>query len=179
MNSGRTARPRGGLLRTALAIAVPLAAALLQAAIVPFIAAGDVRPNLALLVAASWAVAAGAAEACWWAFIGGLAADLVSGGPLGAFAVASLPAVAGVGLGERPLARPIPILAGALFVALAALIAGLLYVALLALVGQPLPALPALLAATLGGAVYTGVLALAVYPVARWLRRVTEQDSPF
>lgn len=179
MISGRTTRPRGGLLRIALAIAVPLVAALLQAAIVPFIAAGDIRPSLPLLVAASWAVAAGAAEACWWAFIGGLAADLVSGGPLGAYAVASLPAVAGVGLGERPLARPVPVLAGAIFVALAALTAGLLYVALLALVGQPLPALPALLAATVGGAVYTGVLAIAVYPVARWLRRVTEQDSPF
>jgi rod shape-determining protein MreD len=166
-------------VRVALAIALPLLAALLQAAIVPFIAAGDVRPNLPLLVAASWAVAAGAAEACWWAFIGGLAADLVSGGPLGAFAVASLPAVAGVGLGERPLARPIPILAGVVLVTLAALIAGLLYVGILALVGQPLPELLALLIATLGGALYTGVLAFAVYPVARWLRRVTEQDSPF
>lgn len=166
-------------MRVALAIALPLLAALLQAAIVPFIAAGDVRPNLPLLVAASWAVAAGAAEACWWAFIGGLAADLVSGGPLGAFAVASLPAVAGVGLGERPLARPVPILAGVVLVTLAALIAGLLYVGILALVGQPLPDLLALLIATLGGALYTGVLAFAVYPVARWLRRVTEQDSPF
>jgi len=166
-------------VRVALAIALPLLAALLQAAIVPFIAAGDVRPNLPLLVAASWAVAAGAAEACWWAFIGGLAADLVSGGPLGAFAVASLPAVAGVGLGERPLARPVPILAGVVLVTLAALIAGLLYVGILALVGQPLPDLLALLIATLGGALYTGVLAFAVYPVARWLRRVTEQDSPF
>jgi rod shape-determining protein MreD len=166
-------------VRVALAIALPLLAALLQAAIVPFIAAGDVRPNLPLLVAASWAVAAGAAEACWWAFVGGLAADLVSGGPLGAFAVASLPAVAGVGLGERPLARPIPILAGVVLVTLAALIAGLLYVGILALVGQPLPELLALLIATLGGALYTGVLAFAVYPVARWLRRVTEQDSPF
>jgi len=166
-------------VRIALAIALPVLAALLQAAIVPFIAAGDVRPNLPLLVAASWAVAAGAAEACWWAFVGGIAADLVSGGPLGAFAVASLPAVAGVGLGERPLARPIPVLAGALFIALAALVAGLLYVAILALVGQPLPELGALLIATFGGALYTGLLAIAVYPAARWLRRVTEQDSPF
>ena len=166
-------------MRVALAIALPVLAALLQAAIVPFIAAGDVRPNLPLLVAASWAVAAGAAEACWWAFVGGIAADLLSGGPLGAFAVASLPAGAGVGLGERPLVRPIPVLAGALFITLAAFIAGLLYVAVLALVGQPLPDLPALVVATLGGALYTGLLAIAVYPAARWLRRVTEQDSPF
>ena len=166
-------------MRVALAIALPLLAAILQAAAVPFLAVGDVRPNLPLLVAASWAVAAGAAEACWWAFVGGLAADLLSGGPLGALAVASLPAVAGVGLGERPLARPIPVLPGALFIALAALITGLLYVALLAVVGQPLPDLPALLVATFGGALYTGALALVAYPIARWARRVTEKDSPF
>ena len=100
--------PEEGLVRFALAIALPVVAALLQASIVPFIAAGDVRPNLPLLVAASWAVAAGAAEACWWAFVGGIAADVLSGGPLGAFAVASLPAVAGVGLGERAPCAPDP-----------------------------------------------------------------------
>lgn len=166
-------------MRVALAITIPLAAALLQAALVPFIAAGEVRPSLPILVAASWAVAAGATEACWWAFVGGLAADLVSGGPLGALAAASLPAVAGVGLGERPLARPMPVLAGALLVALAALTAGILYIGLLALVGQPLPDAVSLLAAALGSAAYTGVLALGAYPAARWLRRVTEQDSPF
>jgi rod shape-determining protein MreD len=166
-------------MRLALMLILPLAAALLQAAVVPFIAAGPIRPNLPILVAASWSVAAGAAEACWWAFIGGLAADLLSGGPLGAFAVASLPAVAGVGLGERSLARPVPVLAGAAFVTVAALIAGLLYVALLAVVGQPLPDAIALLAATVGSALYTGAFALAFYPLARRLRRVTEQDSPF
>ena len=166
-------------MRVALAIAVPLVAAVLQGALVPLIAVGDLRPSLVILVAASWAVAAGAAEACWWAFVGALAADLLSGGPLGALAVASLPAVAGVGLGEKPLARPIPVVPGALFVSLAALTAGLLYVVLLALVGQPLPDVISLVRATVGNAAYTGVLALGCYPLARWLRRVTEQDSPF
>jgi hypothetical protein len=33
-------------------------------------------------------VAAGPREAIWWAFLGGLAADLLSGGPLGALALA-------------------------------------------------------------------------------------------
>lgn len=166
-------------MRVALAIVIPIGAALLQGALVPLIAAGELRPNLPVLVAASWAVAAGAAEATWWAFVGGLAADLLSGGPLGALAAASLPAVASVGLGERPLARQTPVIAGALLVALAALIAGLLYLALLALVGQPLPDALALIGVTAGSAVYTGALALAWYPFARWLRRVTEQDSPF
>lgn len=166
-------------MRIALAVIVPVVAALLQAAVVPFIAVGELRPNLPVLVAACWAVAAGAAEASWWAFLGGLTADLISGGPLGAFAAASLPAVTGVGLGERPLARPLPLLAGVALVTLAALIAGLLYAALLALLGQPLPDAAALLRLTAGGALATGALALVGYPAARWLRRVTEADSPF
>lgn len=166
-------------MRVALAIAVPLGAALLQASLVPFISIGDVRPNLPLLVAASWAVAAGAAEACWWAFVGGIAADLLSGGPLGALAASSLPAVAGAGVGERPLARPIPILAGVAIVTIAAIVAGLLYTAVIALTGQPISEPIYVMAATLAGALYTGALAVVVYPLARRLRRVTEPDSPF
>lgn len=166
-------------MRVALAVAVPLVAALLQASLVPFMSIGEVRPNLPLLVAASWAVATGAAEASWWAFVGGFAADLLSGGPLGALAASSLPAVAGVGLGERPLARPIPILAGIALVTVAAVVAGLLYAALLALTGQPLTEPVRIIAATLAGALYTGALAAVIYPLARRLRRVTEPDSPF
>lgn len=166
-------------MRVALAIVIPIGAALLQSALVPLIAVGELRPSLVILVAASWAVATGATEATWWAFVGGLATDLLSGGALGALAAAALPAVAAVGLGERPLARQTPVIAGALLVALAALVAGLLYVALLALVGQPLPDALALFGVSAGSAAYTGVLALAWYPFARWLRRVTEQDSPF
>lgn len=166
-------------MRIALAIGVPLVAALLQASLVPFVAIGEVRPNLPLLVAASWAIASGAAEACWWAFVGGLAADLISGGPLGALAASSLPAVAAVGVGERPLARPIPVLLGVALVTIAATVAGLLYLVVLALSGHPLPEPVRALAATLAGALYTGALAVVIYPLARRLRRVTEPDSPF
>jgi len=41
-------------VRVALAIALPLAAALLQSAVVPFLSVGDARPNLPFLVAGSW-----------------------------------------------------------------------------------------------------------------------------
>jgi rod shape-determining protein MreD len=177
--SGRSRHRRGGAARVAVALAIPAAAALLQASAVPLLAAGDIRPNLPVLVAASWAVAAGAGEACWWAFVGGLAADLLSGGPLGALAAASLPPVAAAGLGERPLARPVPILAGVAAVGVAAFAAGLLYAGVLAVVGHPLPDAVVLVAVAFGGGLYTGALALAAYPAARWLRRVTEQDSPF
>lgn len=166
-------------MRIALAIAVPLGAALIQASIIPLFEIAGARPNVIVLVAGSWALATGAGEAVWWAFIAGLGADLLSGGPLGAFAAASLPAVAGVGLGERPLARPIPILPAAILVGVATLGAGLLYVALLAVIGYSLPPVPTLLIQTVGGAILTGILALGVYPLARKVRRATETESPF
>jgi len=166
-------------MRIALAIAVPVAAALLQAAVGPLAIVGGAFPNVPILVAASWSVATGAREGLWWAFIAGLATDLLSGGPLGAFTVASLPGVLLVGLGERPQAKPIPLVPGALAVGVAALITQLIYVGILAFLGQQLPDAATLAAQTVGVGIYTGALASVVYPLARVGRRLTEQESPF
>jgi rod shape-determining protein MreD len=164
-------------MRLALGVLIPLAAALLQGTVGPLIAVGGARPSLPILVAASWSVAAGAREGVWWAFLGGLVSDLISAGPLGAFALASLPPVAAVGLREAGSGRPTPILAGAVLVGLAALAAGLIYVAILAITGQATSSLPLVVGATGGSAIYTGVLALGIYPVARLLRRATEKQG--
>jgi rod shape-determining protein MreD len=129
------------------------------------------------LVAASWSIAAGAREAVWWAFVGGLAMDLLSGGPLGAFAVASLPPVVAVGLRERAPGRTTPVLAGALLVGLAALAAGFLYLVILAATGQPIVSFPLEVGTTVASAIYTGALALVVYPLARLVRRATEKQG--
>lgn len=166
-------------MRIALAIGVPLVAALLQGSVIPFLTIGGARPNMPLLVAASWSLAAGAGEAVWWAFLGGLAADLLSGGPLGAFALAILPPVAAIGLGERSIVRPAGVTAGAALVGVAAFAAGGLYLGALVLAGQPLPAPAVLAAETAGGAIYTGLLAIATYPLARRVRRATEKQASF
>jgi rod shape-determining protein MreD len=166
-------------VRVALAIVLPLAAALLQSAVVPFISVGGARPNLPFLVAGSWSLAAGAGEGVWWAFIGGLAADLLSGGPLGAFAVASLPPVAAIGLGERPAPRPLPVILGAAFLTAAAFVAGVLYVLVLAVAGTPVPEIAGLAVQIGGGAIFTGVLGIGTYPIARWVSRSTEKQASF
>jgi rod shape-determining protein MreD len=166
-------------MRIALALAVPLTAALLQGAIGPLAVVGGAFPNMPILVAASWSVAAGAREGLWWAFIAGLATDLLSGGPLGAFTVASLPGVLLVGLGERSPARPVPYPTGVLAVGLAALLTQLLYIGILGFLGHPGGTPSAVAAQTIGVGVYTGALAAVVYPLARVGRRLTEQESPF
>jgi rod shape-determining protein MreD len=165
-------------VRFALALAIPLAAALLQGSVVPFVSIAGARPNLPVLVAASWSVAAGSREAVWWAFVGGLAADLLSGGPLGALALASLLPVAAVGLGESGL-RPRSIVGGAVLVGVATLAAGLLYLLILFVVGQSLSDPVILAGRAAGGAIYNGVLAIATYPIARSMRHVTEKQASF
>ncbi len=165
-------------MRFALAIAIPLAAALLQGSVVPFVSIAGARPNLPVLVAASWSVAAGARQAVWWAFVGGLAADLLSAGPLGALALASLVPVAAVGLGESSM-RPRSILGGAVLVGVATLGAGLLYLLILLVVGQPLSDPVLLAGGAAAGAVYNGVLAIATYPIARSMHHVSEKQASF
>ena len=149
-------------MRLALAVLIPIAAA---------------HPSLPLLVAGAWALAAGAREAVWWAFVGGVASDLLSGGPLGATALASLPPVAAIGVRERGLARATPLLAAGLLVGIAALVAALIYLGILAATAQPIASLPLEAGTALMSAVYTGVLALAVYPLARLVRRATEKQG--
>ena len=165
-------------MRVALAIVVPLVAALLQGSVVPFVAVAGARPNLVVLAAASWAVAMGPREAVWWAFLGGLAADLLSGGPVGALALAALLPVAALGLADTQ-GRPRSVLTGALLIGLASLAAGVIYVAVLALAGVQLPELPVLLANVVSGGIYNAVLAIATYPLCRMARRGTDKQSSF
>ena len=164
-------------MRFVLGVLIPLAAALLQGTVAPLIAVGDARPSLPILVAASWSIAAGAREGVWWAFLGGIVSDLISGGPLGAFALASLPPVAAVGLRETGPGRPTAILPGAVLVGLAALAAGLIYVGILAVTGGAISSAPLAAGTAVASAIYTALLALAIYPIARLLRRATEKQG--
>jgi len=165
-------------VRVALAIVVPLVAALLQGSVVPFIAVAGARPNLVVLAAASWAVAMGPREAVWWAFLGGLAADLLSGGPVGALALASLLPVAALGLADTQ-GRPRSVITGAVLIGLASVGAGVIYVVVLALAGVQIPDLPIALAGAVSTGIYNAVLAIATYPLCRMVRRNTEKQASF
>jgi rod shape-determining protein MreD len=164
-------------VRLALVVVLPLSAALLQISLAPALALGGARPNVPVLFAASWALAAGAREGAWWAFAGGLLADLFSRGPLGAWAFAALPPVTALGMGERPTSREVPLLAAASLVGVATFAFGVLYAAVLALLGQPLPAFGVVAFETAGGALYSAVLALGAYPLLRAVRRATASHA--
>ncbi len=166
-------------MRVALAVVVPLIAALVQGGVPGVLAVGGAFPSVPLLAAASWSVAVGAREGLWWAFVGGLATDVLSAGPLGAFTVAALPGTLLVGLGERSAAKPIPLLTAALAVAVATALTQAIYLAVLAFLGRPPGPANVTLAQTVGVGIYTGALALVAYPLARVGRRLTEKESVF
>jgi rod shape-determining protein MreD len=165
------------MVRFAMAVTIPLAAALLQGTVAPLIAVAGARPLIPILVAGSWAVAAGAREAVWWAFVAGVGTDLLSGGPLGAFALSFLPPVAAIGAREGGLGHSTPLLVAAALIGVAALAAGLIYLAVLLVTGQPVASVPLAVGTAAASAVYTGVLALGIYPLARVARRVTEKQG--
>ena len=70
-------------------ILLPLAAAL-QSTWVPLLRIDNGQPDLVLLLVAGWAVRANWREAIFWAFVGGIAADLLSVLPTGTSAIALL-----------------------------------------------------------------------------------------
>lgn len=165
-------------MRPALGVVLPLLAAVVQVTVVRFLAVGEIRPDLLALVVVCWTLAAGAGEGIWWAFLAGLAADLLGSAVFGATTVSLLPTALLFGLRDRSAPDPGVLLAAAL-VGLAALVHQLLQGLVLALVGASLPSLGVLAATAVGAAIYTGVLALGAYPGLRVLHRRTTREPAF
>ncbi len=105
-------------------------ASLLQSTAVNRIQVRGVKPDLVLLLVIVGTLIYGSRAGIFWAFIGGIALDLFSGGPLGASSLALIAATLVVGIGHSTLSRYnmlVPV--GA--IAIGTLIYGVIYVALL------------------------------------------------
>jgi len=77
------------------------AAALLQATILARIHFLGVAPNLMLVIVVSWSLLHGMTTGLVWAFVGGLALDLISGMPLGTSSLALMIACLATGIGTN------------------------------------------------------------------------------
>lgn len=157
---------------------VPLLAALIQVTVVRFVAFGEVRPDLLALVVVSWTLAAGAAEGIWWAFVAGIAADLLGSAAFGATTVSLLPVALVLGLRSRS-EHDLGLLTASALVGLGALAHQLLHAVVLFIVGASLPPFGVLVATSFGAALYTGVLAVAAFPILRVLHRRTTREPAF
>jgi rod shape-determining protein MreD len=107
-----------------------LVAGLLQSTAATRIEIRGVKPDLALLLIVAGTLVYGSRPGLVWAFIGGIALDIFSGGPMGASSLALMAAALATGLGHRRLSRYnllVPMGAAALGTA----IYGLTYLAIL------------------------------------------------
>ncbi len=65
------------------AVLLLTSAALLQSSLLPHLSWGSLKPDLLVMLVISWGLLRGVKEGLLWAFIGGLALDLLSATPVG------------------------------------------------------------------------------------------------
>jgi rod shape-determining protein MreD len=153
-----------GLLFAAIGATV---AALFEASVVPYIAAGDAAPHPVFLGAVIWTIAAGIDRGVTWAFVGGLVLDSLLGRPLGGTAFALLLVVGGAALLARPFPRlrlVAPVVAVPILSLVYSMVLGTLNAAL-----QPGAISPAL-GTFFPDALYDGLIGMFVGPLAVTLR---------
>ena len=137
--------------------------ALLELTVGPYLRIGDATPNLVLVFGVVVTIAVGLDAGLVWAFVGGLALDVIAQRPLGSSAFALLLCVGGASVLARSFARLRPIVPiGAVFV-LSIGYSMILFVTFGAL-GAPLPVSDPL-SAVLPSAIYDAVLAAIVGPL--------------
>jgi rod shape-determining protein MreD len=137
--------------------------ALLELTVGPYLRIGDATPNLVLVFGVVVTIAVGLEAGLVWAFVGGLALDVIAQRPLGSSSFALLLCVGGASVLARSFARLRPITPiGAVFV-LSIGYSMILFLAFGAL-GAPLPVSDPL-ATVLPSAIYDAVLAAIVGPL--------------
>lgn len=139
--------------------------ALLELTLGPYLRIGDAQPQLVLVFGVIVTIAIGFEAGLVWAFVGGLALDILAPRPLGSTAFAMLVCVGAASVLARSFARVRPIVPiGAVFV-LSIGYSMILYVTFGALGGQPLPVSDPI-SVVLPTAIYDAVLAAIVGPLA-------------
>ena len=158
-----------------LQVGIPLmlAAALLQATVLPQITVLGARPDLVLVIALAWSTLDADREGMAWAFAGGLLLDLFSGAPLGLSSLLMVPITWVVGLSEAQVYRdnallPLLLTAGG---SLAYHVGSVLL--LRSVLGEPIPLGEALLSVALPSMVFNVLLILPLLLVLeRWYARL-------
>ncbi len=155
-------------------IAAVVVAAVLQAALAPYLSIGGVTPNFLFLVVVTLALTEGPTAGASAGFAAGLIFDLIGTGPVGPMALVLTVTgyLAGL-LHEQMFAEgwllPITVLA------IAAFGSELAYALLLGLLGEGGSLWTVLWTKVLPATVYNTALALLVYP---WLARFLRRDRP-
>ena len=146
-----------------IAAAVAVVAAIAEFTAVPYLKIGDATPHLVLVFGVIWVIAGRLEAGLTWAFVGGLALDILGQRPLGSSAFSLLIAI-GVASVIGGLLSRVRIAAPVAATAIASVLYSmLLLVATTALTNAPLAGAP--FAAAIPSAVYDTALAAVVGPL--------------
>lgn len=162
-----------------LMVPLLLLLALLQSTAAGLLQVGQVKPDLVLLMTIIGTLLYGGRPGVLWAFVGGVAVDLFSGGPMGASSLAMMAAAMVASVGHRPLSR-FNILVPLSAAALGTLAYATVYLALLAGLNamqwfaRDLPFFDAMRYIVLPATLYNTVLMLLVLPL---LNRMPESQD--
>ncbi len=154
------------------AVLLLTSAALLQSSLLPHLSRGGLKPDLVVMLVISWGLLRGVQEGLLWAFIGGLALDLLSATPLGLSALILTLLTLLTSLGQNSIYRT------SILFPLAVIFLATFGYNLALLLGWQLLGRPALWGETfLEVLLPTGLLntlvMLPLYPLLSWLHRRT------
>ena len=155
-----------------LYVVVPLlvVVAILQTTVVPQLTVWDASANLPLLVVVSWSLLRGSREGMIWAFIAGLAVDLLSGAPFGAATLSMIAVGFLAGLGHATVFRAYIALPLVVMFA-ATVVYDLLFLLVVRLSGYPVDWLDSLLRLILPSALLNAILMPIVFVLMRLLNQ--------
>jgi rod shape-determining protein MreD len=162
--SGRFAEETTHSMTLLLAAVGAVVTALVELTVIPYLRIGSAQPHVVLVLAVIVAIAVGVEAGLVWAFVGGLALDVLAQRPLGSTAFALLLCAGAASVLARSLAhlRPIvPIVA----VFLASVAYSMIVYAISGALGVP-PATSDPLGPVFPSAVYDGVVGVVIGPLA-------------
>jgi rod shape-determining protein MreD len=137
--------------------------ALIELTVTPYLRIGSAQPHPVLVLGVIVAIAVGLEAGLTWAFVGGLALDVLAQRPLGSTAFALLLCVGGASILARSLVRLRPIVPIFAVLVLSIGYSMILFAVLRAL--GPVPPTSDPLVAVLPGAVYDAILAAVIGPL--------------
>lgn len=138
--------------------------AIVELTVGPYLRVGNAQPHLVLVFAVIWAVAAGLESGLVWAFVGGIALDVLAQRPLGAssFALIACVGLAAVVARISFRLRPIAVVPAA---AILSFVYSMTLFVLLGALGSSV-ASPDPAGVLVPGVIYDSVVAVAVGPLA-------------
>ena len=154
-----------------ISLVILVGAAFLQTTLSPFMKISGVHPDLVLLLVISWVILRGLEEGLFWAVVGGLSLDILSGAPFGAFTFSMVVVALLTSLFHGRIFGSSIILPLSLTFPLSLLFNGLVLLLLMVL-GRPMDWSAAFFNILLPVAIFNTMVMVLVFPLLYLLNRV-------